>query len=171
MLDREFHKFSSLIFYPIGAQAIRSRSAQVTILVPPENPKIVKDGNMSIDEIVATEDRAIELECISSGGKPAAEVSIFLRRFSLSQVCLSVKIQVDVFSGTFQKHTYTHQIPLSLILFPIHLFCEMECYFQFHRLLTPLTPIFFFFFYVYLRFSFQTKTNGIFLQQLFILEK
>ena len=59
----------------IGAQAIRSRSAQVTVLVPPENPKIVKDGNMSIDEIVATEDREIELECISSGGKPAAEVS------------------------------------------------------------------------------------------------
>lgn len=60
-----------------GVQAIRSRSAQVTVLVPPENPKIVKDGNMSINEIVATEDREIELECISSGGKPAAEVSNF----------------------------------------------------------------------------------------------
>lgn len=65
----------------IGAQAIRSRSAQVTVLVPPENPKIVKDGNMSIDEIVATEDREIELECISSGGKPAAEVSISKKIF------------------------------------------------------------------------------------------
>lgn len=71
-----FYEYSFFSMFYIGAQAIRSRSAQVTVLVPPENPKIVKDGNMSIDEIVATEDREIELECISSGGKPAAEVSI-----------------------------------------------------------------------------------------------
>ncbi|KAG5684445.1 hypothetical protein PVAND_013679 [Polypedilum vanderplanki] len=57
-----------------GAPAIRSRKAQITVLVPPEHPKIVK-GNTSIDEIVATEDREIELECVSSGGKPAAEIT------------------------------------------------------------------------------------------------
>lgn len=76
-----FYEYSFFSMYYIGAQAIRSRSAQVTVLVPPENPKIVKDGNMSIDEIVATEDREIELECISSGGKPAAEVSISKKIF------------------------------------------------------------------------------------------
>lgn len=107
----------------IGAQAIRSRSAQVTVLVPPENPKIVKDGNMSIDEIVATEDREIELECISSGGKPAAEVSISKKIFrdekknTESFVCVKNSPSVCFFG--------TYQIPLSLILFPIHLFCEM----------------------------------------------
>lgn len=56
-----------------GAPAIRSRSAKLTVLVPPDDPKIVK-GNMSIDHMVTTEDREIELECISMGGKPAAEV-------------------------------------------------------------------------------------------------
>jgi hypothetical protein len=54
---------------------IRSRYAKITVLVPPDDPKIVK-GNTSIDHMVTTEDREIELECISSGGKPAAEVSI-----------------------------------------------------------------------------------------------
>ncbi len=72
-----YREFKAIIhrnkFSFTGVSAIRSRSAQITVLVPPENPKIVK-GNTSIDEIVATEDREIELECISSGGKPAAEV-------------------------------------------------------------------------------------------------
>lgn len=62
------------IFVSTGTPAIRSRSAKVTVLVPPDDPKIVK-GNTSIDHMVTTEDREIELECISSGGKPAAEVS------------------------------------------------------------------------------------------------
>lgn len=47
--------------------------------MPPDDPKIVK-GNTSIDHMVTTEDREIELECISSGGKPAAEVSEFLTK-------------------------------------------------------------------------------------------
>lgn len=50
---------------------IRSRFATLTILVPPEPPKIIQG-----DFIVTTEDREIELECISVGGKPAAEVTI-----------------------------------------------------------------------------------------------
>ncbi|CRK89578.1 CLUMA_CG003242, isoform A [Clunio marinus] len=57
-----------------GAPAIRSRYAKVTVLVPPDDPKIVK-GNTSIDHMVATEDREIELECLSWGGKPAAEIT------------------------------------------------------------------------------------------------
>lgn len=89
------------IFQFIGTPAIRSRYAKVTVLVPPDDPKIVK-GNTSIDHMVTTEDREIELECISSGGKPAAEVSFSNRSQVIS--CL--------------------ESPLPLILFPIHLFYE-----------------------------------------------
>lgn len=53
-----------------GQPGIRSRFATLTILVPPETPKILQG-----DFMVTTEDREIELECISVGGKPAAEVS------------------------------------------------------------------------------------------------
>lgn len=60
-------------FQFLGTPAIRSRVAVLTVLVAPDDPKIVK-GNTSIDHMVTTEDREIELECISSGGKPAAEV-------------------------------------------------------------------------------------------------
>jgi hypothetical protein len=65
-----------LIFFSIslsnvpGQAGIRSRFAALTILVPPEPPKINQG-----DFMVTTEDREIELECISVGGKPAAEVS------------------------------------------------------------------------------------------------
>lgn len=57
---------------------IRSRFATLTILVPPEPPKIIQG-----DFIVTTEDREIELECISVGGKPAAEVTINIFIFFL----------------------------------------------------------------------------------------
>jgi hypothetical protein len=49
---------------------LRSRQAKLTILVPPDNPKITQ-GN----HILTTEDREIELECVSKGGKPAAEIT------------------------------------------------------------------------------------------------
>lgn len=52
-----------------GTPGIRSRFATLTVLVPPEPPKIIQG-----DFLVTTEDREIELECISVGGKPAAEV-------------------------------------------------------------------------------------------------
>lgn len=39
-------------------------------MVPPDPPKIAQG-----DHLVTTEDREIELECISSGGKPAAEIT------------------------------------------------------------------------------------------------
>lgn len=53
----------------LGAPGIRSRFATLIVLVPPEPPKIVQG-----DYMVTTEGREIELECISHGGKPAAEV-------------------------------------------------------------------------------------------------
>lgn len=55
---------------PQGEAGIRSRFAKLTVLVPPESPKILQG-----EHLVATEDREIELECVSVGGKPAAEVS------------------------------------------------------------------------------------------------
>lgn len=55
----------------IGIPGIRSRFATLTVLVPPEPPKIIQG-----DFLVTTEDREIELECISVGGKPAAEVCL-----------------------------------------------------------------------------------------------
>jgi hypothetical protein len=82
---------------------IRSRYAKITVLVPPDDPKIVK-GNTSIDHMVTTEDREIELECISSGGKPAAEVSI-------------------------EKTS----IIINLLVFPIHLFYD-EIYIKWNSL-------------------------------------
>ncbi|CAH1733308.1 unnamed protein product [Aphis gossypii] len=50
--------------------AIRSRKATLTVLVPPNRPRIVQG-----DKIYTTENSPIELECISEGGKPQAEVS------------------------------------------------------------------------------------------------
>lgn len=56
---------------PEGQPAIRSTFAGLTVLVPPEAPKITQG-----DVIYATEDRKVEIECVSVGGKPAAEVSV-----------------------------------------------------------------------------------------------
>ncbi|ALC48823.1 kirre [Drosophila busckii] len=55
---------------PQGEQGIRSRFASLTVLVPPEAPKIAQG-----DFQVTTEDREIELECVSAGGKPASEIT------------------------------------------------------------------------------------------------
>jgi hypothetical protein len=52
-----------------GEPGIRSKFATLTILIPPEPPRIVQG-----DFLVTTEDREIELECVSLAGKPAAEV-------------------------------------------------------------------------------------------------
>lgn len=49
---------------------IRSRTASLTVLIPPEKPEILQGNSLT-----TTEDREIELECISRDGKPAAEVS------------------------------------------------------------------------------------------------
>lgn len=42
----------------------------MTVLVPPDNPTITQGSH-----IVTTEDREIELECVSKGGKPPAEIT------------------------------------------------------------------------------------------------
>ena len=54
-----------------GQPGIRSKFATLTVLVPPEPPRIVQG-----DFLVTTEDREIELECVSLAGKPAAEVRV-----------------------------------------------------------------------------------------------
>ncbi|CAH2061858.1 unnamed protein product, partial [Iphiclides podalirius] len=53
-----------------GEPAIRSRYARLTVLVPPEPPKILQGSFFS-----TAEDRTIKLECVSIGGKPAAEIT------------------------------------------------------------------------------------------------
>ncbi|CAG4974956.1 unnamed protein product [Colias eurytheme] len=55
---------------PKGEAAIRSRYARLTVLVPPESPKILKGPVLQ-----AVEDRDVDLECVSVGGKPAAEIT------------------------------------------------------------------------------------------------
>ncbi|XP_017009219.2 irregular chiasm C-roughest protein [Drosophila takahashii] len=55
---------------PEAQPAIRSTFAGLTVLVPPEAPKITQG-----DVIFATEDRKVEIECVSVGGKPAAEIT------------------------------------------------------------------------------------------------
>ncbi|XP_022828505.1 irregular chiasm C-roughest protein-like isoform X2 [Spodoptera litura] len=50
--------------------AIRSRYAQLTVLVAPEAPRILRGAFID-----ATEDQPVEIECVSSGGKPAAEIT------------------------------------------------------------------------------------------------
>ncbi|XP_026743411.1 irregular chiasm C-roughest protein-like isoform X1 [Trichoplusia ni] len=53
-----------------GEPAIRSRYARLLVLVPPEPPKILKGPVLQ-----AVEDREVNLECVSVGGKPAAEIT------------------------------------------------------------------------------------------------
>ncbi|XP_041985812.1 irregular chiasm C-roughest protein-like isoform X2 [Aricia agestis] len=53
-----------------GEPPIRSRYARLTVLVPPEPPKILQGSFYS-----TTEDRIIKLECVSVGGKPPAEIT------------------------------------------------------------------------------------------------
>lgn len=50
--------------------AIRSRYAQLTVLVAPEAPRILRGAFID-----ATEDQPVEIECVSSGGKPASEIT------------------------------------------------------------------------------------------------
>lgn len=57
----------------IGQPGIRSRFATVNVLVPSKPPTITQG-----EFILATEGQDIELECVSVGGKPVAEVCLFL---------------------------------------------------------------------------------------------
>ncbi|XP_024083061.1 irregular chiasm C-roughest protein-like isoform X2 [Cimex lectularius] len=53
-----------------GEEGIRSRFAHLTVYTPPEPPKIVQG-----EKLLTTEDREIELECVSLAGKPPAEIT------------------------------------------------------------------------------------------------
>lgn len=82
-----------------GQPGIRSRFATLTILVPPEPPKILQG-----DFMVTTEDREIELECVSVGGKPAAEVSQSFRNH-FDSFCFCFLFSVHVSSPATTKST------------------------------------------------------------------
>ncbi|XP_034936679.1 irregular chiasm C-roughest protein-like isoform X2 [Chelonus insularis] len=53
-----------------GQPSLRSRFARLSVLVPPQKPKILQG-----DFLVTTEDRELTMECISVGGKPAADIT------------------------------------------------------------------------------------------------
>ena len=62
-----------------GIAPIRSRYATLTVLVPPNRPKMLGGSGADGQKIHKTvEGRNVELRCESRGGKPAAEVRIFL---------------------------------------------------------------------------------------------
>ncbi|KAK1131317.1 hypothetical protein K0M31_017604, partial [Melipona bicolor] len=51
-----------------GQPALRSRFAKLSVLVPPQKPKILQG-----DFLITTEDRELVIECVSVAGKPPAE--------------------------------------------------------------------------------------------------
>ena len=53
-----------------GIKPIRSQYATLTVLVPPEPPKLMPTGDL----MKTVEGRQVELRCESRGGKPASEV-------------------------------------------------------------------------------------------------
>ena len=55
-----------------GIKPIRSQYATLTVLVPPEPPKLMPTGDL----MKTVEGRQVELRCESRGGKPASEVRI-----------------------------------------------------------------------------------------------
>ncbi|XP_015605672.1 irregular chiasm C-roughest protein isoform X2 [Cephus cinctus] len=53
-----------------GQPGLRSRFAWLSVLVPPQKPKITQG-----DFLVTTEDRELVIECVSVAGKPPAEIT------------------------------------------------------------------------------------------------
>lgn len=64
-----------------GVAPIRSRYATLTVLVPPEPPKLLPSGDLH----KTVEGRQVELRCESRGGKPASEVSKSVYIYILQQ--------------------------------------------------------------------------------------
>lgn len=56
-----------------GIKPIRSQYATLTVLVPPDPPKLMPTGDL----LKTVEGRQVELRCESRGGKPASEVFMF----------------------------------------------------------------------------------------------
>lgn len=77
---------------PNGELGIRSRYATVTVLVPPE-PPIIKQGTFKL----TTEDDELQLECMSNGGKPAAEVSFIYLYIHIINIIIIFYIIIYIF--------------------------------------------------------------------------
>ena len=60
-----------------GVAPVRSRYAVLTVTVRPEAPVILAEDA----EVRTQEDRVLSLECVSRGGKPAAEVQSIIFGF------------------------------------------------------------------------------------------
>ena len=60
-----------------GVAPVRSRYAVLTVTVRPEAPVILAEAA----EVRTQEDRVLSLECVSRGGKPAAEVQSIIFGF------------------------------------------------------------------------------------------
>lgn len=78
-----------------GQPALRSRFAKLSVLVPPHKPKITQG-----DFIITTEDRELVIECVSTGGKPPAEVS----------ACTFFRLYVLFFYFAFPLQTHRYEI-------------------------------------------------------------
>ena len=84
-------KFQCQIGAANGIKPIRSRYATLTVLVPPDPPKLMPTGDL----MKTVEGRQVELRCESRGGKPASEVSIvFTFRYSLGATCCVVLLKM-----------------------------------------------------------------------------
>lgn len=70
---------------PDGQPGIRSQFATLTVLVPPEPPRILQG-----DFIFTDENKELELVCVSIGGKPATAVNIVKNQFHSRQLCVHV---------------------------------------------------------------------------------
>lgn len=65
----------------IGSPGVRSRYATLTVLVSPDAPVITQG-----DVLMTTEDRDIDIECVSANGKPAAEVVFGISLIEISKM-------------------------------------------------------------------------------------
>ena len=66
-----------------GIKPIRSQYATLTVLVPPDPPKLMPTGDL----IKTVEGRQVELHCESRGGKPASEVRLTFDQYVQLSFC------------------------------------------------------------------------------------
>lgn len=81
-----------------GQPALRSRFAKLSVLVPPQKPKILQG-----DFLITTEDRELVIECVSVAGKPPAEVSLsflFYFEYRLNRMVRSGRLYEDLRTPT-----------------------------------------------------------------------
>jgi len=88
-----------------GIAPIRSRYATLSVLVPPNPPKMLGgSGQMADGQTIhkTVEGRQVELRCESRGGKPAAEVRNGFRNYNKIVFCVSYvsPIQLMLCFGT-----------------------------------------------------------------------